>query len=193
MAGVVTLRRGTAPVDPDEALVLAAQARPEAFGALYARFLPPVYRYLRTRCDSAEDASDLAQVVFIKAMTSLPRFRSGGAPFSAWLFRIARNAATDSHRRKRPSVDFDALPEVFAESPADAPEAEVVKHDRLHRLAALVAALDSDKRELLALRFAAGLTVPEIARVLGRRQGTVKKQLFRLIASLKEHYVEELN
>ena len=51
--------------------------------------------------------------------------------------------------------------------------------------------LDTNKRELLALRFAAGLTSREIAAVVGKGEGAVKKQLFRIIASLKEHYVEE--
>jgi RNA polymerase sigma-70 factor (ECF subfamily) len=193
MAGTITLGRGGRPVDADDALVAAAQARPEAFGELYQRYLPRVYRYVRTRAASADDAADLTQVVFLKALASLSGYRLGGSPFASWLFRIARNAATDTYRRRRPTVALDALPDVFDASASETPEAAALRQERLDRLRLLVSRLDPAKRELLALRFAACLTVPEIARVVGKREGAVKKQLFRIIASLKEQYVEELD
>jgi RNA polymerase sigma-70 factor (ECF subfamily) len=74
---------------------------------------------------------------------------------------------------------------------ADSPEDLVLRRERLDRLRAMVSRLDANKRELLALRFAAGLTSREIGTVVGKSEGAVKKQLFRIIASLKEQYVEE--
>ena len=175
----------------DDALVAAAIARPEAFGALYELFMPRVYRYVRTRTASAEEAADVTQIVFIKAMSSLPKYRAGRGPFAGWLFRIAHNAAVDTHRRRKPSLNWDELPQSIAESDASSPEDIVLRRERLDRLRVLVSRLDSNKRELLALRFAAGLSSREIAAVVGKGEGAVKKQLFRIIASLKEQYVEE--
>ena len=124
-------------------------------------------------------------------MSSLSKYRAGSGPFAAWLFRIAHNAAVDVHRRRKPSLTWDDLPESSAESAADSPEDLVLRRERLDRLRVLVSGLDANKRELLALRFAAGLTSREIGVVVGKGEGAVKKQLFRIIASLKEHYVEE--
>ncbi len=88
--------------DPDDALIAAALERRELFGELYDRYMPRVYRYLVTRTASPEEAADLTQAVFMKALDALPKYRTGQAPFAAWIFRIARNAATDAHRRRRP-------------------------------------------------------------------------------------------
>ncbi|HEY7355449.1 MAG TPA: sigma-70 family RNA polymerase sigma factor, partial [Ktedonobacterales bacterium] len=79
-------------VEGDEAaLVAAAQADPAAFDALYQRYLARVYRYLRAHVGSDDEAADLTQQVFLKALDALPRYRPRGAPFAAWLFQIARH------------------------------------------------------------------------------------------------------
>jgi RNA polymerase sigma-70 factor (ECF subfamily) len=95
-------------MDAEDALIVQAQANPERLGELYQRYLPRIYRYLRRLTASNEDASGLTQVVFIKAMAALPGYRPGRGPFPAWLFRIARNAATDAHRRRLPVVPLGA-------------------------------------------------------------------------------------
>ena len=190
MARALTSFETIAVVDEDAALVAEALVRPEAFGLLYQRHLAPVYRYVRTRTASDEEAADVTQSVFIKALASLPRFRPG-SPFAAWLFRIARNASTDAYRKRRKTVGLDALPEPFLESLADSPEDVVLKQERLRRLRALVARLDAEKQELLALRFGAGLTLREIGEVVGKREGAIKKQMSRITAALKERYFEQ--
>src|SRR5712691_9291604 len=79
------------------ALIHAAQANPVAFGALYDRYVGRVYAYLRARTDGPDEAGDLTQHVFVQALDALPRYRGGGAAFAGWLFRIARNAASNVH------------------------------------------------------------------------------------------------
>jgi RNA polymerase sigma-70 factor (ECF subfamily) len=70
----------------------------------------------------------------------------------------------------------------------DAPEAEAIYHEELARLRELFATLAPDQRELLTLRFAADLSAPEIAAVLGVRPATARKRLSRLMQTLKEQY-----
>jgi RNA polymerase sigma-70 factor (ECF subfamily) len=168
-----------------------ARHSPDAFAYLYDRYLPRVYRYVRARTASPEDAADLTQQVFLRAFDNLHRYRPNGS-FASWLFRIARNAASDAGRRQKrrgpPPLDVDAL-ELVA---TDATEEEVLRQERLARLRQVLATLNPDKRDLLALRFAAGLTSAEIAVLVGKSESAVKKQLTRIIDSLKERYRDEL-
>lgn len=175
----------------DEALLVrAAQSDTASFAPLYQHYYPRVYRYLRARCNSDEDAADLTQAVFLRALAALPDYRERGLPFAAWLFRIARNLATDAQRKRRPTVDLDSMPEALYATGANPPETAAIDNERLDRLRAVVATLDSDKRELLALRFAGGLTSAEIADVVGKREGAVKRQLSRIIQGVREQYGE---
>lgn len=171
----------------DEALLVrAAQADPAAFAPLYVAWYPRIERFLRFR-GAGPDAADLAQQVFLQALAALPRYQERGVPFSAWLFRIARNVATDAHRRARHApLSWDLLPELPARDARDDPEAALLHAERLARLRARIDALDPGKRELLALRFAGGLTSREIAAVVGKREGAVKKMLTRTLATLRE-------
>lgn len=171
------------------ALIEAAQADPAAFGLLYRRYLGRVYRYLRAHSASDDDAGDLTQQVFMRALAGLPRYRARGAPFAAWLFRIARHAAIDAHRRQRAAIAWDALPDALQPSaPGQDPEEVMLRQEALARLRQIVARLDPGKRELLALRFAGQLSASEIAAVVGKSPAAIKKQLSRILHSLKEQY-----
>jgi len=172
--------------DDDEGLVAAAREDPARFSTLYERYYPRVYRYLLTRTATPEDAADLTQTAFLNAYRGLPRFRSGSAPFAAWLFRIARNTAIDAQRRRRQAAPWEAVPALPA--PALTPEAQVIQSERLNHLRALIASLDREQRELLALRFAGGLSSREIAPLVGKSQSAVKKKLARTMHDLKEAY-----
>lgn len=155
---------------------------PSAFGLLYEKHRLPVYRYLRARTQSEEDALDLAAVTFERAFISLGRFRRRDGGVQAWLLRIARNTAIDAHRRRRPTVD---LAGADAHLGRIAIEADRLEHERVEILD-LVARLPNDQREALLLRYAGGLTAREIGVVIGKREGAVQKQIERGLAALRE-------
>jgi RNA polymerase sigma-70 factor, ECF subfamily len=173
--------------DDEDSLIQAAQQNALAFEPLYERYRDRIYWYLLTRTTDPEDAADLLQQVFLRAMDALAQYQAGKGLFVAWLFGIARNMATNFQRRRPPTVTWDALPEVFRDDRIQ-PEAEVLRREDLWRLNRLVSTLDPSKRELLVLRFVAGLTTPEIARVIGKSEAATKKQLSRTLQTLKEQY-----
>ena len=174
--------------DTDETeLIRAAQADSSAFAHLYQRYLPRVYSYVRARLNSEEDAADLTQQIFLRALDALPAYRPRGAPFAAWLFQIAHNAVSDFYRRRKSAVSWEAFPDVPHVHEQDV-DALLVQQERMAALKMLLARLTPFERELLALRFAAGLSSPEIAQVVGKSPAAVKKQLTRLLHSLKEQY-----
>ncbi len=172
----------------DSQLVEAARTDVESFSMLYRRYLTRVYRYLRTRVGNDQDAADLTQQTFLKAFDALSGYRDRGLPFAAWLFRIARNLATDTYRRQRGAMNWDFLPEVLQANAEGNPENTTLRQEALGQLRELLLRLDADKRELLALRFGSDLTAREIALILGKSEAAVKKQLGRLLQTLKGQY-----
>lgn len=82
-----------------------------AFALLYRRYRQPIYRYVRARTPSDDDAADLAQQVFLKVFEALPHYEDRGLPVGAWLFRIAHNAVIDASRRRHATLPLDELPE----------------------------------------------------------------------------------
>jgi RNA polymerase sigma-70 factor (ECF subfamily) len=168
-------------------VIRAAQDDPTVFGPLYEHYRDTVYRYLRSRTNTMEEAEDLLQQAFLRAMDGLPQYQPDKSPFVAWLLGIARNTSIDTHRRKRSTTTWDFVPEVLRAGGSDL-EAEVLRREEQARLGVLVSALPADTREVLVLRFAAGLTIREIAAVIGKSEAATKKQLSRTLQTLKEQY-----
>ena len=169
---------------PDDAvLVAAAQVNPTAFAPLYARYLPPVYRYCYRRLGTSAAAEDATSEVFVKALAAMPRYRAGS--FRSWLFTIAHHVTTDILRRQRPQEPLETADEPMDSAPT--PEDVVVAADG-HR--ALLARLPVDQRSIVELRLA-GLTDAEVAETLGRSVGAVKSTQFRALARLRHLLTSE--
>ena len=166
----------------DSVLAQRACEEPDAFAELYLRYHRRVYWYLRSRTESDDAAADLTQHVFTQALAGLARYAAVKATFSTWLFTIARNAAADHHRRRRPQVSLDSVELLTPQSV----EADVMLRDDCEQLQKLVAGLPPIKRELLALHFAGGLSVTEAAHVMGKSVGATRKQLSRTLDLLEE-------
>lgn len=163
----------------------------EEFGNVYEHHLPDIYSYFLAHTRSQEDAADLAQQVFTQALTALPRYRDQGLPVAAWLFRIARNLLIDSQRRSRPTVSWDLVPESLHPPANDDVESAVLRREAAARLGPVLDRLDPEKRDLLVLRFAAGLKVPEIAAVVGRSEPAIRSELRRVLQALREGYPDD--
>jgi RNA polymerase sigma-70 factor (ECF subfamily) len=185
----VLVADGEAPiVDLDDELALAARADPEAFGLLYRRHRLSVYRYIRSRAKTDDDAIDLTAVTFERALVAMPRYRSRGGGFVAWLLRIARNAAIDAGR-KTSAVPLDT--DVVDRRSGTSPEAVAIANEGRRALARALAALPEPQREAVILRYAAGLTARQIGEVLGKSDSATQKLLGRALASIREHYRDD--
>ncbi len=167
-------------------LVELARTEPAAFGQLYDLYVDRLFSYLRTYTENEEDAADLTQHVFLRALEALPGYQERGLPFGAWLFRIARNAATDTFRRQRRSLPWEHVPDSLQPLARNNPEADSLHREALNQMRVLVGRLSVEKQELLALRFSAGLSSREIAALVGRSPAAVQKELVRIMHLLKE-------
>ncbi len=176
------------PTQDELALIQGACANPAAFGPLYERYRDRIYWYLRTRTSNAEDAADLLQQIFLQALERLPQYNAKKGSFVGWLFGIARHASSNYHRNRRATVPWDLLPEVLRQAPQDGLDARVIHDESLAQLAAVFSTIDQSRRELLVLRFVAGLSMAEIGAVIGKSEGATKKQMSRTLQALKEQY-----
>lgn len=152
------------------------------FARAYERYRLAVYRYLRARGLGDDDALDLTAVAFERAFARRREFRPRDGGLGAWLFRIARNAAIDEHRRRRHEVELpdDVGPSItagVADDPAERDRREVRD---------AVDALPADQRDAVWLRYAAGLTAREIGQVLNKSEAAAHKQLQRALVALRE-------
>lgn len=172
--------------DEDDASLArrASAGDAEAFGVLYDRYLGPVYRYVFYRVRDDAEAEDVTSDVFIKALRAMPRYRPR-QPFLAWLYRIARNTVIDRARRQRTQVSFeDALRHPLADRVVDPDDGLLALSDR-DAVRTAVRALTPLQQEVIVLRYVEGLETSEIARIVGRRDGTVRGIEFRALAALR--------
>lgn len=173
-----------APIAPDEELVAAAQRNEsESLSALYERYYDRVYRFALSKAGNVQDAEDVAQETFIRMVDKLGAFRWQGVPFAAWLFRIANNCAIDLHRARRRQQD--ALPMMLdprTDDPADLAELTL----SMEEVTVAMQRLTASQRDVLSLRFGGELSVAEVAKVLGKAEGTVKATQFQAVQALRQ-------
>jgi len=174
------------PMDDESLDRLVADAKrgdTEAFGRIFDEYAGPIYRFIASRVSRPSDAEDLTQLVFVKALEAMPRYQARGIPFGGWLFRLARNAIIDQSRTRREHLSLVVV--ASRQSEEASPEAMASLRDDLDRVAAALAELTDDQREVIELRFFAGLSVAETAEAMGRQDGTVRGLQFRAIAALR--------
>src|SRR5437588_13020280 len=116
-------------------LVERAKEDPEAFGALYDRYFPQIYRFTYSRVRDQSLAEDVTSEVFFKALRNIKRYTYSGHPFSAWLYHIALNAVADHYRG---AAGKEVELEEGAGLPSNEPTvvAEVGRRDRSRRVGA---------------------------------------------------------
>ncbi len=175
----------------DRALVEACLAgRREAFDRLVERHRRAVYQLCYRFVGNHEDASDLAQEVFLRAYRALSRFQ-GRSTFSTWLYRIGVNLCLDRVSARRPPHEaLETVREVGAIDAED-PEETLIRAEQAARVRAAIAQLPPKQRATLVLRVYRGLPHEEIARILGSSVGAAKANLFHALANLKKRLERE--
>lgn len=170
---------------PDKELVALAASDKEAFGELYERYLTKIYSYVYYRTGNTQDAEDLTARVFQRAFSHIGSYIDKGAPFQAWLYRIAHNLLANWHRDqgKRKII---ALEDYTAQAlPSDAPDHVTEEQDERNQLMRAVRRLPEDRQQLLLLKFIEQLSNAEIGEIMGKTEGAVKSLYHRTLLALR--------
>jgi RNA polymerase sigma-70 factor (ECF subfamily) len=180
-------------VPPDDAqgriaadldLVRRAQSSDEeAMSFLCGSYYPRVYNFCLSHTRDVPTAEDLASDVMLKMVESIGRYRPSGVPFSAWVFRIARNKLIDQHRhgkrRRRVPLSESLV------TPKAGPEVLVERANEDRALYRALNELRPSERDVIILRFIAGLDTRSVASLVGRTQSAVKSLQHRGLKALR--------
>lgn len=164
------------------AITRAKQGDTSALHYLYVRYADDVYRYVNSIVQDPHVAEDVTQSIFARMMTAIRRYEERQVPFSAWILRVARNAALD-HLRSRRQVPVEDLrrPDEHDES-ADFERSQSLR-EALHQL-------PDEQREVLILRHIGGRSPGEIAASLGKSDSAVHGLLHRGNKALRQALME---
>jgi RNA polymerase sigma factor (sigma-70 family) len=162
---------------------LTPAARADQFADLYRHQFDRVHAYVRFRLADPALAEDLAAEVFTRAWAKRPDLQASDATI-AWLFVTARRLVADHYRRWRPTAPLATLSP--GEEPwAEPPDGQVARDDQRLRLRGLLADLSQRERDILELRFVAGLRHAGIAEIVGVSEGNVAKIMHRALRALR--------
>lgn len=170
----------------ESALIERAKRDKEAFGELYERYVQRIYSYVYYRTGNAEDAEDLTARIFFRALNHIADYEERGLPFSAWLYRIARNLIANWHRdqSRRQIVALDDISHWRLNEAG--PELLAQWSESREDLLQAIRRLPGERQELLILKFVDHLSNAEIGAIMGRSEGAIKSLYHRTLVSLRE-------
>jgi RNA polymerase sigma-70 factor (ECF subfamily) len=157
------------------------------FEEIYRVELPRIYNYFCYRVGDTTAAEDLTAETFEKAWRNRWRYRRYLAAFSTWLFTIARRVVQDYYRKKRDDLPLEQITEPGA---SENLEELIEQNADLAQLSVLLSRLGDREKELVALKYGAGLTNRAIARLSGISESNVGTILYRVVQKLRSEWEE---
>jgi RNA polymerase sigma-70 factor (ECF subfamily) len=170
----------------ENALVERAKTDSVAFGILYERYVNKIYNYVYYRIGNQHDAEDLTARTFYRALDHIERYVDQGAPFSAWLYRIAHNLVANWHRdqSRRKIISLEDIK--LSVQRRQGPDQMAEQNEEKDELLVAIRRLPPDRQQLLILKFVEGMSNAEIGKVMDRSEGAIKSLYHRTLLSLRE-------
>jgi len=174
----------------DELLNLASNGDREAFGLLYERYISKIYSYIYYRTGNRNDAEDLTERVFYRALRHIVNYDNRGLPFSAWLYRIAHNLVANWYRDNSRRKEIQLEDGVFSTDSHNYPEQELLFTEEHQIMLKIVQSFPQERQQLLFLKYVEHLSNAEIGRIMGRTEGAIKSLYHRTLIALREEMVK---
>jgi RNA polymerase sigma-70 factor (ECF subfamily) len=179
-------------VQSEASLIRRAQMGDQvALTQLYEENFDRIYRYIALKIGDRTEAEDMTQQVFLHALKAISSYRDKGMPFASWLYRIAHNQIVDYLRKKtkHATVPLDeSLPiPAFGNDPKHLIEQKIT----IEEIVVATKQLTAAQQEVISLRFAAELSITEVAGVMGKSEGAVKALQHSAIIALRKALATE--
>ncbi len=153
-------------------------------GTLYEEYYERIVRYIFVRINDQNEAENLGGDVFLKALQALDSYRGRSEQMRAWLFKIAHNLVVDYFRKmsKRKAVSLNDVEVRDSVTTEETVEAKV----EVERLSEALKQLTPAQREVIGLRFFAGLSSAEVGKTLGKSSGAVREMQRAAVETLRK-------
>ena len=161
--------------------------RYEVFAQWYEEYLPRVLNYMRLRVQEEALAQDLTALTFERALSRLETLRDEAA-FGGWMFSIARTIVAGYYRHRKPLLPLESA--LDCPEPEPSVEGRIMQTEELAMLTAALAGLTERERDIIHLRFVAGLSNRSVAQVMGIREGHVAVILYRALRKVRRELAE---
>ena len=172
-------------LDDMELVKQAQSGNIEAVGELYDRHRQRIFRYIRANTTNTQVAQDLTGEVFYRMVNALPGFEPRGVPFSAWLYRIARNLLIKESQQASKQATVPLTQASAIHQNGSNPAVVVEQQLQLEQVLQGLENLDESQREVVVLRFIVGLSLQETAVTLERTVGAIKTLQRRGVLTLQ--------
>ncbi len=159
-----------------------------AVGAIYDRYFPDVYRYVRYRLNDEHLAEDIVSEVFVRLLEASQNGRSPRSNLKGWLLSTASHIVTDHLRRAYRHPEQSLSEDLLDANPA--PHSEFERRERSRDFQKAYAQLTPEQQHVLALRFGEGCSLEETASILKKNTNAVKALQFRALAALQRKMKE---
>ena len=180
-------------IDGEEQLIQSAVGGDSsAFGSLYDRYQPAIYRFIVVKVGSREEAEDITHHVFLSAWQKVGTYKHRGHPFSSWLYQIARNMVIDHYRSRKDDVSLDKIDPESSIIPAVA-QFDLSTKMQLQAVHRAIVELKPDYQDVIVLRFIEDMSLKEAAAILKKSEGAVKLAQHRAIKELKKKLGDDSN
>jgi RNA polymerase sigma-70 factor (ECF subfamily) len=171
-------------IDGEEKLIIdAISGEASAFGLLYDKYQPQIYRFIYLKVSHREEAEDLAHQVFFKAWQNIGNYQIKGLPFTSWLYRIARNEVIDHYRTRKPNLNIEIIEEPAGNDPVEQGIDNAIKIEAIRKA---ILQLNQEQQDVIIMRFVEELSFGEIAKAMDKSHGAVRILQHRAIKNLRK-------
>jgi RNA polymerase sigma-70 factor (ECF subfamily) len=164
----------------------AIQGEASAFGLLYDKYQPSIFRFIFLKVSQREEAEDLTHQAFLSAWQNIETFQDQGLPLSSWLYKIARNKVIDYYRTRKQIINLDDTPEEILAVATENSLKEIENKMEIEGVYKALKQLPPDYQEIIIMRFVEGLSPKEVSEITGRNHGAVRVLQFRALRQLKK-------
>lgn len=162
----------------------AIKGEASAFGLLYDKYQPQIYRFVYLKVSHREEAEDLTHQVFLKSWQNIVEYKFQGFPFSSWLYQIARNQIIDHYRTKKGNLNIEEINEPRIENSI----AETIDNNSsVKEIKKAINQLKPEQQSVIILRFIEELSIKETALALKKTEIAVKLLQHRAVKNLKKN------
>jgi RNA polymerase sigma-70 factor (ECF subfamily) len=166
----------------------AISGEASAFGLLYDRYQPQIYRFIYLKVSHREEAEDLCHQVFLTAWQNIGNYRHKGFPFSTWLYSIAKNKIIDHYRENKFSISIE---DARVEDRKNRSEEILEKKINLENVRKAIKKLADKEQDIIIMRFVEEFSIKETAKILEKSEISIRVTQNRAIKKIKKILTDE--